>query len=156
MGLDMFLNAKRYLYDFNNADKPLKEEMVKLFPELQVYLSGDERDGSPINEVKAEVGYWRKANQIHSWFVQNVQDGKDDCKSYYVDREQLQELKTLCERVLADNSLANELLETTDGFFFGSLDYDEYYFSDLRQTVEIVNKALSLPDSWYFEYHASW
>ena len=25
------------------------------------------------------VGYWRKQNAIHNWFVENVQDGIDDC-----------------------------------------------------------------------------
>lgn len=155
MGLDMYLNAKRYLSDYRDADAPAKDAILQQFPELNAYLE-EESEANPVTGVVARVGYWRKANQIHSWFVQNVQNGEDDCKSYYVGREQLQELKTLCERVLADNSLAKELLEPKDGFFFGSLDYDEYYFSDLRQTVEIVNKALSLPDSWYFEYHASW
>ena len=31
------------------------------------------------DETHEEVGYWRKANAIHGWFVRNVQNGKDDC-----------------------------------------------------------------------------
>lgn len=27
-----------------------------------------------------EIGYWRKANHIHKWFVDCVQDGEDDCE----------------------------------------------------------------------------
>lgn len=88
--------------------------------------------------------------------MQNVQEGQDDCKPYYVDRKGLLELKSICERVLADNSLARELLPTQAGFFFGSTEYDEWYFNDIRGTVEIIDKALTLPDAWDFQYQSSW
>ena len=26
-----------------------------------------------------QIASWRKANAIHKWFVDNVQDGVDDC-----------------------------------------------------------------------------
>ena len=55
----------------------------------------------PMYDVFEQVGYWRKANAIHRWFVQNVQDGVDDCGTYIVTREQLEQLKAACERVLA-------------------------------------------------------
>ena len=46
-------------------------------------------------------GYWRKANAIHKWFVENVQNGVDDCDTYLVTREQLEQLKEACEMVLS-------------------------------------------------------
>ena len=66
MGLDMYLNAKRYLSDYNEADLAKKREMMNLFPELAVYLT--QENGHPIKEITASVGYWRKANAIHGWF----------------------------------------------------------------------------------------
>lgn len=153
MGLDMYLNASRYLSNYKDTDKEKKAEMLKMFPELEVYLNEDD---NPIREVKAEVGYWRKANQIHNWFVQNIQDGEDDCRSYYVDRKQLEQLKNLCRQVLEDKSLADELLPTTSGFFFGSTDFDDWYFSDLENTVKIIDNVLALPEDWSFEYQSSW
>lgn len=153
MGLDMYLNASRYLSDFDEADVEKKEAMLKLFPELEVYL---EKDKNPVREMVAEIGYWRKANAIHNWFVQNVQDGEDDCKRYFVNREELEKLKGLCQQVLADNSLAEELLPPTSGFFFGSTEIDEYYIDDLQKTVAIIDKALALPNNWEFEYQSSW
>jgi hypothetical protein len=153
MGLDMYLNASRYLSNYKDADKEKKAEMLKMFPELEVYLNEDD---NPIREVKVEVGYWRKANQIHNWFVQNIQDGEDDCRSYYVDRKQLEQLKNLCRQVLEDKSLADELLPTTSGFFFGSTDFDDWYFSDLENTVKIIDNVLALPEDWSFEYQSSW
>ena len=47
------------------------------------------------------VGYWRKANHIHKWFVDNVQDGEDDCKEYCVSIEQLHKLRDICFDILS-------------------------------------------------------
>jgi hypothetical protein len=89
--------------------------------------------------------------------VQEVQEGEDDCNEYYVSREKLEELKNLCEQVLANRSLAAELLPSTSGFFFGGTEYDDWYFSDLELTVEIVNDTLLLSEKdWNFYYQSSW
>ena len=47
------------------------------------------------------VWSWRKANHIHAWFVNKVQDGTDDCSYYFVTEEHFLELKETCEKVLA-------------------------------------------------------
>ena len=46
-----------------------------------------------------DVGYWRKANAIHKWFVDNIQDGEDDCGYYEVAPEQLEELLNICKLI---------------------------------------------------------
>ena len=51
------------------------------------------------NSIWSEVGYWRKANQIHNWFVNNVQNGVDDCGRYEVTKDDLQKLLTICKKV---------------------------------------------------------
>lgn len=156
MGLDMYLNAKRYVSKyFNKGDEVIARAIQEQFPEL-AYLSGRFENESPIKEVTIEAGYWRKANAIHDWFVKNVQEGEDDCRAYYVSREQLKELRDTCQRVLDFKHLANELLPTKSGFFFGSTDYGEWYYNDLKQTVEIIDAVLGLPTWWDFEYRASW
>lgn len=105
-----------------------------------------------------ELAYWRKANQVHRWFVENVQGGVDDCNPYPVSKEQLEELRSVVSQVLNDKSLAPVLLPTQDGFFFGPTNYDEFYFENLKYTLEAVNKTLKETD---FEkevvfYMASW
>ena len=107
-------------------------------------------------EVSFSVAYWRKANQIHQWFVDHCQEGIDECQEAWVSREQLQELIDICKIVLGDMSRAEELLPTQSGFFFGGTDYDDWYFQDLEQTVRIIEDALELPSSWEFEYRSSW
>ena len=156
MGLDMYLNAKRYISKhFNEGDTERAEAIQKLFPEL-ADIKGRWGDESPVKEVTIDIGYWRKANAIHDWFVKNVQGGEDECKPHYVSREQLVELKDTCTEVLENKTRAKELLPTTSGFFFGSTEYDQYYFDDLTDTVAIVEKCLLLPTSWEFEYRSSW
>jgi hypothetical protein len=88
--------------------------------------------------------------------VDNCQNGEDDCREAYVSRERLTELRDLCKEVIADHSKADELLPTQQGFFFGSQEYDEGYFSDLELTVKILENALSMSDEWDFGYQSSW
>jgi hypothetical protein len=102
-----------------------------------------------------EIGYWRKANQIHAWFVEYIQDGIDNCASYCVGREDLQALLDRCEDVLLKPDRAEELLPTQSGCFFGGTEYDEFYFQDIKDTIEICKWALA-QDFDYFEYNSSW
>ena len=117
-----------------------------------------------------DAAYWRKANQIHRWFVENVQDGIDECQESDVSLGQLIELRDACKKVLGgskvvtgivangqtcspetggvfqdnlevggvikDFTLAEKLLPTQGGFFFGGTDYDKWYLEELKDTVE--------------------
>jgi hypothetical protein len=156
MGLDMYLNAKRFLWTSSDGeDTKIANAVAALMPELTPKTRWGE-DQSRIKEIIIEAVYWRKANAIHQWFVNNVQEGTDDCVNYYVSREKLQELAALCEQILADKSLAKALLPTASGFFFGDTSYDDYYFDDIQRTKEEIEAALKLPDNWDFEYQSSW
>mgnify|MGYP003350198378 CR=1 FL=1 len=156
MGLDMYLTGKRYISRyFNGSDAELAAKIQELFPELkgQQGLFGD---FSAVKGVDIDVGYWRKANAVHDWFVRECQEGEDDCRASYVSRDKLMALRRVCEEVLADPETAKEELPTTSGFFFGSTDYDEWYFEDLKKTITIIDHALALPEDWEFEYRSSW
>ncbi|HTU12430.1 MAG TPA: hypothetical protein VMG08_16180 [Allosphingosinicella sp.] len=71
-----------------------------------------------IGYVEEEVMYWRKANHIHNWFVENVQDGVDNCATYYVSSDHLSELLDACERVI-------EASELVDGEVYMGTVYDQ-------------------------------
>ena len=144
MGLDMYLSADRYIWTSDR--KALSKKLPGVVPK-----------GFEVKSIQIEVGYWRKANHIHKWFVDNVQGGVDECQSSYVHPDKLWELKAICEQVLDDHSLAAVFLPTHEGFFFGSTEYDEGYFLDVEDTIQILDKALSLdPGEWTIEYRASW
>ena len=156
MGLDMYLTGKRYMASWYDEHDDEKRTAIQImFPEL-VSFPASHGDPSPVREVRIEVGYWRKANAIHDWFVKNVQDGEDECQPHYVSREHLEQLRSLCEQVWADPSRAEQLLPTAKGFFFGDTSYDENYLDGLRHTVDIIDRCLTLPDAWEFEYYSSW
>jgi hypothetical protein len=148
MGLDMYLRARCYIATWNNKNKAQLEAINAAIPN---------RGDIQFNQLLGEAAYWRKANHIHKWFVDNVQDGQDDCGTYHVSREQLTELRNVCQQVLDDRDQACDLLPTRDGFFFGGTDYDEYYWDSLEYTVEQLDKLLDPKyDDFDFEYQSSW
>lgn len=189
MGLDMHLEKRIYI---KNWDSTPKGERYS----LSLKRGGKKLEGFEPEKVKyiiEEVGYWRKANAIHKWMVENVQGGNDDCGSYQVSRESLQQLLDTVETVLEhsklvkgeiangytyektaggehrrvailekgklieDPTVARKLLPTTEGFFFGSTDYDQYYYQDLVMTQEILKKALATSEAYdEFFYSSSW
>lgn len=62
-------------------------------------------------------------------------------------------------QVIANPELADELLPTTGGFFFGSTAYNQYYLEDLRYTRDRLREVLAIAaenSHIYFEYHSSW
>ena len=153
----MYLKGRRYLQSYfsDGTDQAIAQQVQNLFPELANHTNqwGDE---SIVQSVGIEVGYWRKANAIHNWFVREVQGGVDDCGTYRVSREHLTKLKDLCLRVQSNHDLAAELLPTSSGFFFGSTGYDGYYNESIDLTIEIIDRCLALPEQWEFHYHSSW
>ena len=156
MGLDMYLTAKRYLW--SDKDKEVAKDIndavgVECDPEKRFVGSS-----LMVKEVSIDAMYWRKANAIHGWFVENCQGGKDECQETYVDRAKLVELRDLCKAVVDHPDVNITGLEPTHGFFFGSTEKDDWYLQDLKNTVEGITNALeSLPENQYeFYYQASW
>lgn len=157
MGLDMFL----YLSHYESVECPEKTFFSSGAEELADIIK--ENVGTLFKTTQYEVAYWRKANAIHKWFVENCADGVDECQEISVSPEQLETLIALCSEVLADHSRAAELLPTEDGFFFGSTEYDEWYFEDLEQTVKMLDPICSFVKAnrekhiwWDIIYQASW
>jgi hypothetical protein len=151
MGLDMYLSRKTYVKQWSHQ-KP--EEQF----EVTITKGGKPYDGidiSNVTNIEEEVGYWRKANQIHRWFVENIQNGVDNCGEYSVSKGELEELRNICTEVLNDHSKAEELLPSASGFFFGNTDYDEWYYNDVEHTIEILDKILSESDGNQDIYYSS-
>lgn len=181
MGLDMYLYEDEYVSEYSNKER---------------YAAVCEALGRTDESISISytVGYWRKANQIHQWFVQNVQDGVDECQKSYVSKDKLKELYDACKQVvdgatteegnvhtgwsvgaegktdhyavgqvLTDEAvqLAEKVLPTASGFFFGGTGYDEWYLQDLKDTMAILEKVrnedgtFGRPGMSYY-YRSSW
>lgn len=120
---------------------------------LDMYLSE--------KESKKHVAYWRKSNQIHNWFVNKIQDGKDDCEEYDVKLHELKELYSTCYNVLKrkDDDYSELVLPTKSGFFFGSTDYDDSYYDDIDSTMKMLSDYVNneeYDDDFKFVYSSSW
>lgn len=109
---------------------------------LDQYLyRGDPADEDGTGE---EVGYWRKANMIHAWMEDHLNGGESsNLERLPINLEQLAGLRQTCQRVLDEQLVGADALPTRPGFFFGGTEYDEYYLSDLRETVDIIDKVFA-------------
>lgn len=154
MGLDQYLHAKKTA----SGGEYSTEESKSVYQSIMALSNiGDFAEQNfPDASIEVKVAYWRKENAIHLWFVENCQGGEDECQTVFVVREKLEELRDLCREVLADKSKAGDLLPTTSGFFYGGTEYDEWYFSGLIFTADMIDKVLTLPDEWDFYYSSSW
>ena len=162
MGLDQYLTAKKYVskWDYSNdyRDKAVSQDFQDLLPMDTPDIT---RYGQYAGiTVEYPVGYWRKANAIHNYFVQTLGEGVDECQEMYVPRETLSDLRERCQDVIASSDMeqmAQEVgLETVSGFFFGDTEYGEWYKEDLKLTVEICDFVLALPEEYSLHYQASW
>lgn len=152
MGLDMYLYKRSYIFSHDIYKENINES-------VDVWRGGQRHPSikpERIKYVTEEVGYWRKANQIHNWFVENVQKGIDECQESYVSRKKLEQLLSICKEVIMDPTKAPELLPTSKGFFFGSDDYDKWYMEDIKSTIDILEENLSDTEADDFYYRASW
>lgn len=172
MGLDMMLYKKR------------KKDKIN-----------DWNDWEEVSNKLKEIGYWRKANQVHKYFVDECNDGNDDnCAYYEVSKDVIEKLNFKCKeilddveliddyvlqnysydknedgetikkeryvpgKVIKDTSICEEQLPTQSGFFFGSTEYNECYYEQIKYTYDLTQNILNIFD---FEnndlyYEASW
>lgn len=158
MGLDMYLTKRTYVLNWDYM-KESEKNYVSVKGANEGHIKGDR-----VQYIIEQLCYWRKANHIHKWFVDNVQGGDDDCGSYIVSLPEIKQLMDVCYEVMTDNSKAQELLPTTNGFFFGGTDYDDFYFTQVTDTYKILKELVEeleeyktpLNNSAWMEYRASW
>lgn len=82
------------------------EALSKMFG--QRFYAWDDKHKYPDDDIKEHVGYWRKANAIHKWFVEHIQDGEDDCDYHReVTMDDLMDLQEACAAVLESAVLVN-------------------------------------------------
>lgn len=149
MGLDMFLTKKYYCKNWDQQDPKEKHNIVIKKGDQEIKIDN-------ISYIESDVFYWRKSNHIHKYFVDNCQDGIDDCRISYVEHEVLEELLDICKKIEENKSLAESLLPTQGGFFFGDTEYDEYYYESITETKEMLEKLDLKNTKEEFYYNSSW
>ena len=161
MGLDMYLDKRIYISEFShdndNDNDNVESKIDKILDILKIK---DESGNFKHIIVSVPAIYWRKSNHIHAWFVENIQDGVDDCREYYVSVEDLKRLLSAINIQLAEKEKMYPVitLSPQDGFFFGSTDIDEWYWKDLEYTKKSLEREILQAEigGYSFTYHASW
>ena len=169
MGLDMYLKIRKTEYRSKYYQDKGSDLALEYPTDITEFIPTP-TDLRVSRQTNYEVGYRRKANHIHNWFIQNCAERDecdnpiDDCRPIEITVDKLEKLLDDCKKVLADHSLANSLLPTQSGFFFGPTEYDEYYFGDIEKTIEIIEPVLKFAKHkleigdyvWEVYYQASW
>ena len=93
---------------------------------------------------RTNIGYFRKVNFLVKFFEDKGFDVPNQTPLAIM-REDAEELLSKCEEVLKDHSKGPELLPTMSGFFFGSTDYNDYYYDDVEAVRDYVKDKL-LPE----------
>jgi len=130
---------------------------MNLYRKLKTDTQKNE-DGEFVSEES--ILYWRKANQIFGWFGRNVANNNlENCEYYPVTQDNLIELQRVCKQVLdaPDRvATANELLPTQSLFFFGSTEYEDWYFDQLSNTVEELQPLIEADWDGYDVFFYAW
>lgn len=118
--------------NFVNVSKETLKEYGCEFKDLLIYDT-------------EELAYFRKNNWLRKFIVDNTDYEDDyDCVYLRVTRDLLKTLLNDINNVLDNNSKAEELLPTQSGFFFGSTEYDRWYFNDLGNSKEKIQRIINI------------
>ncbi len=162
--------AKKMIEKLGNAadDFEYAEIYHEIFPKgMKKFTQYDWRyqkfvdEVKPLDEVKEffdsflrlyyaeEDAYFRKVNFIYHYFQPKL---VDECA--FVTKADLEDIIERCDKILEGLKfkgeeipyekidLAKELLPTQSGFFFGSTDYDRWYFADVKDARHQMKKLL--------------
>lgn len=154
MGLDMYFTAKKWegcsRYDGNKK--------LEYDPELSWFDAYILDRSFKSVETKYKIGYFRKFNALHKYIVDNFADGIDDCKPVWLGEDYCKQILEVLKSVTKEN--AAEVLPTGSGCFFGSIEYDDWYFEDVKDAIELFEKIVALLSTehcrWDIFYEASW
>lgn len=90
-----------------------------------------------------EAAYFRKHNHLLPYFGYG-----ENCSNLPISRNQLEQFIEDAKEVLSHEGkddfqqVAAELIPTESGFFFGSVEYGEWYCSELRENIEAFQGIL--------------
>lgn len=104
--------------------------------------------------------YFRKVNFLYAYF-EGLLDQEDTVALF--DKGSVEDLIEICEEVLdhhandKDNGVdfAEANLPTCSGFFFGSTEYDEYYFEDVKAVLgelTALNEEITKEDQLVIDF----
>lgn len=89
-----------------------------------------------------ELWRGRKENHIRAAIEYLSGENAINCGYVFLSKPVVERLTERLAEVSQEHSLAATVLPTQDGFFFGSTQYDEYYFADIERELEAFRTIL--------------
>ena len=155
MGLDMYIQVSKEMP--RNLAKTFMRLESGLRPEDEIFHDflnewDKQKQADPTDTVclRGIAAYWRKANVIHNWFVQNVQGGNNDCKAYVVSTKKLKSLLRLCEQAVRTGVIPRQLEPNA------TFNRSGYALDDCKSTVTMLTTMLERFHDYRYEYKSSW
>lgn len=102
-------------------------------------------------QERQTISEWRKANQLRAWFVRRALLNPNEEVEVVLNKADIIQLRNDIQTVLHNPEQAPKMLPTQAGFFFGSTDYDEYYFATLAGTHGVLERILVAMDKGVLE-----
>jgi hypothetical protein len=136
----------KYGYEYrNNTITSIKSPQ-----ELEVIFNEEKKHIYPMSDA-----YFRKVNFIYEYFRNKLEN-----ESCVITKNELNEFIQNCKEVYnkkGNENYAKQVLPTTSGFFFGSTDYDEWYWNDVKDCIAQMQKIYkALKDDDYVMWDFSW
>lgn len=104
---------------------------------------------------KISDAYFRKVNFLYAYFANKLVN-----ESCNVCKEEIKQLIDICSDVLknkSDKTYALEHLPTRSGFFFGNIDYNDWYYEQVKDCIKQMKKLYkSLKDDDFVIWDFSW
>ena len=151
------LQGKDYEDEYNKAFPGVVRKLT-VYKWKYDYMTGKVQDLNTVKEwfdnfVKQTYAdcdaYFRKVNFIYRYFSPKLEN--ECCFVTKADLEDLIEKLTEVSKIRGDRrkkltlemmDKAADLLPTTSGFFFGSTDYDNWYFADVKDALKQMKHLL--------------
>jgi len=170
MGLDIFIrraknsnstieqNFTKFFEEFDeNSTVEKMQELAKKYGvldrlniETSSYIGEGEQKVSYVTAGRTDMedaGYFRKHNHLVAYFKY-----EENCSDKELAKCEVKDCITACKQVLKHwgkddfESVAEELMPTESGFFFGSTEYDEYYKEKLEEDIKVFTNVLKNTD----------
>lgn len=144
--LNKFKYFKNYNYKIEDYLKnpDLEDVIERLKSDIHYYYVGEDV-------------YFRKVNFIYGFFSEEINPDTESC---IVSKSRIEDLIDACKRVFqnkGDVGYAEEHLPTQAGFFFGSTEYNDWYWEDVEDCYKKMTEVLDQMDEGdVFLWEFSW
>ncbi|MDT2914439.1 hypothetical protein [Lactococcus lactis] len=146
MGLDQYFEIQK-----KRSEKELEEEIRRIFIDEQP----SDQEIENMLYFTSELAYFRKFNALQNYFEKKF--NLDNCEKVIMEDYIYEDLLDRTTKVLNAHQqktqteaeeIAIKLLPNTEGFFYGSQEYDEYYYEDVEKLIDDLQrmKKMELDD----------